>query len=197
MRADRASCPQCMQVNDHGHDDDCSDRAHHRTVRHNIVKGILVSALRRVKGTQVVVEPLLEANSHRRTDWRVHGTAAEDGSSNTDYDITFISTTNLTARRAPDRAQHEQQIALDGMRKAATNRLQAYLDAKAKTKIDFYAGATPTALIPLVFSFSGAEHPAVTKTFKHWRSIMPSFSYVTSCISVVLARTRAETFHLV
>ncbi|KAK0558571.1 hypothetical protein OC844_005043, partial [Tilletia horrida] len=125
------------------------NRSHLRTARHNIVKHLLVAALRRTKGTQVAVEPLLTADSNRRTDWRVHGTAAKDGSSNTDYDITFISTTNITAQRAPDRDKHEQQAARDGMRTAASTRLQAYLNAKAQTKINFYSGATPTALVPL------------------------------------------------
>ncbi|KAE8242020.1 hypothetical protein A4X06_0g7304, partial [Tilletia controversa] len=171
-------CPDCMQPNTHGHDDDCSDRPHRRTVRHDSSKHLFVAAIRRIKGATANLEPRIEAQSMRRTDWRVHGTTAAGGGGDTDYDITFISLTNATAQRAPDRAEHLALAAREGMRVAATKRLQAYLDAKARSKSRFYTDAVPTAFVPLVFSLEGAEHPQATTTLKQWRSLMPSFSYL-------------------
>ncbi|CAD7069307.1 unnamed protein product, partial [Tilletia caries] len=134
-------CPDCMQPNTHGHDDDCSDRPHRRTVRHDSSKHLFVAAIRRIKGATANLEPRIEAQSMRRTDWRVHGTTAAGGGGDTDYDITFISLTNATAQRAPDRAEHLALAAREGMRVAATKRLQAYLDAKARSKSRFYTDA--------------------------------------------------------
>ncbi|KAE8236882.1 hypothetical protein A4X13_0g8997 [Tilletia indica] len=197
VRSAAPVCSDCSQPNTHGHDDDCSDRSHRRTVRHDTTKFLFVAFLRRCKGTVVNAEPRIEAQSMRRTDWRVHGPAAAAGGGDTDYDITFISATNSTSQRAPDRAAHLLLAGQEGMRAAATKRLQAYLDVKAQHKSSFYNEAVPTAFVPLVFSLDGAEHPRATAALKQWRSLMPSFSYLVSCVSVVLARTRAETFRLV
>ncbi|CAD6927258.1 unnamed protein product, partial [Tilletia controversa] len=112
----------------------------------------------------------------RRTDWRVHGSAAAGGGGDTDYDITFVSLTNLSARRAPGRAEHLLLVNRLGMRAAATKRLHAYLDAKAKHKSQYYNGAVPTAFVPLVFSLEGATHAQAQATLKQWRSLIPSFS---------------------
>ncbi|KAE8239030.1 hypothetical protein A4X06_0g8537 [Tilletia controversa] len=197
IRAIGPICPDCMHPNIHGHDDDCGDRPHRRTVRHDTSKYIYVAALRRIKGVRVNPEPRIEAQSMRRTDWRVHGPAAAGGGGDTDYDITFVSLTNAGARGAPGRAEQLLQVEELGMRAVAKKRLHAYLDAKAQHKSQYYTGAVPTAFVPLVFSLEGAMQTQAKATLKQWRSLIPSFSYVVSCLSVVLARTRAETFRLV
>ncbi|KAE8224162.1 hypothetical protein CF319_g2903 [Tilletia indica] len=196
LRASGDICSDCLQPNSHGHDDDCGDRPHRRTVRHDSSKHLFVAALRRVKGVRVNAEPRIEAQSMRRTDWRVHGPAAAGGGGDTDYDITFVSLTNAGSQRAPGRTDHMLLASQQGMRVAATKRLNAYLDSKAQHKSQYYDGAVPTAFVPLVFSLEGAAQTQAKATLKQWRSVVPSYSYLISCLSVVLARTRAETFRL-
>ncbi|KAE8206917.1 hypothetical protein CF327_g7460 [Tilletia walkeri] len=130
-------CPDCLQPNCHGHDDDCGDRPHRRTVRHDSSKHLFVAALRRVKGVRVNPEPRIEAQSMRRTDWRVHGLAAAGGGGDTDYDFTFVSLINAGPQRAPGRADHMLLASQQGMRVAATKRLNAYLDSKAQHKSQY------------------------------------------------------------
>ncbi|CAD6969814.1 unnamed protein product, partial [Tilletia controversa] len=63
LRAAAPLCPDCTLPNSHGHDDDCGDRPHRRTVRHDNSKNLFVAALRRVKGVRVNAEPRIEEQS--------------------------------------------------------------------------------------------------------------------------------------
>ncbi|KAK0544533.1 hypothetical protein OC846_006038 [Tilletia horrida] len=145
----------------------------------------------------VIREPQL-VGDHHRTDLRVSGAGAPRGIL-TEFDFTFISTSAVEATRTAYTTSKRQLAAGKSPCVTAQSALDAILERKAVAKTVLYQqrlAQRGISFIPLVFSLEGAAHPAATATLKHWKSIMPFFSFFFSTFSTYLLRSRVQTFAL-
>ncbi|KAE8241548.1 hypothetical protein A4X03_0g8133, partial [Tilletia caries] len=195
IRHPHPKCPSCGLPNEHAHDDICRSRVHHYTSRHNKVRDLFARVLRETKDTQVIVEPRVEERfGQERTDLRVAGTGAPTGSV-VEFDITFTSLATKRAREWMVMEAGDLEWG-KGNKAGATWSTEQYLEEQARAKVAKYLGKTSTAFKPMVFSLDGVEGQDTQDVLKFWRTVVPSFSYVLDELSVILLRTRAESFLL-
>ncbi|KAE8237854.1 hypothetical protein A4X06_0g9084 [Tilletia controversa] len=160
LRRRQSTCPDCGQPNTHGHEDVCAQRVQRYNIRHDGTRNLLARGLRNTRRTQALVEPPVEERfGQRRTELRVAGVGAENGSS-IEFDLTFTSLatkqarTWLTKRTEQDKADEEWA---KGAKHGALWSIGKHLEERARDKVESYRGQTSTAFKPMVFSVGGAE----------------------------------------
>ncbi|KAK0519868.1 hypothetical protein OC835_007388 [Tilletia horrida] len=197
LPAPRGRCQTCGKRAPHGHDDICQLAPFRRIARHNRATKLHENELKRVEDTSVVREPRLIGDAHR-TDLRVSGKGAPLGVL-TEFDFTIISTASVDASKTVWTTGKRLEREGKGLWLRAQAALTAVLTKKAEAKSKLYLkplAQRGISFTPMVFSLEGAAHPDAIKTFIHWRSVAPSFSYTFTSFAVSLLRSRAETFAL-
>ncbi|KAE8217098.1 hypothetical protein CF319_g8737 [Tilletia indica] len=194
LAAPRPTCPDCGEVYIHGHDDTCRPRMHRRTKRHDGIRNLLAAAIRRIKDSTVIIEPRIEERlSQHRSDMPVSGPAAPGL---VEYDLTCISVHSKDARLKHRSKEVKEVLGELGFRAAVEKVIELQMEARAEKKRRKYAGIITLAFQPLVITLDGTLSKETAATFKHWRSLSPSWSSVSASIACTLLRTRAETYCL-
>jgi hypothetical protein len=184
-------CSLCASENAPGHAEVCVGRKRWITARHEQVKRAIASALGRIQGVRVTVEPSIGTTT-RRNDIRVTG-SNDSGLSNHEYDVTIVSlaTRDSVATRLPPSLQPttpaEQSHAL----------ITKFLNTIAAKKVLRLPGNN-VPFSPLVFTVGGMMEATTTKCLKTWQESMSASAFKALCnqLSLVLLRARAKTFVL-
>ncbi|CAD6938899.1 unnamed protein product, partial [Tilletia laevis] len=143
-----------------------------------------------------VIEPRIEERaSQHRSDMRVSGPAAPSGGL-VEYDLTCISVHSKDARTKHRSREVKEVMEEHGFRAAVEKVVELQMEAAAEKKRKKYAGIITLAFQPLVITLDGTLNKETAATFKHWRSLSPSWSSVSAAIACTLLRTRAETYCL-
>jgi hypothetical protein len=182
-RGSRALCHACGQVNELGHDDVCEKKPKFNVARHELLKRIMVDALKHCQTFgDVTMEPH-NPNSALRTDIRFTG-SRQGGMSAQEFDVTVVSMATQDAKRVYWEKTEK------------VGELQKVLDKFAQAKRAKYVGKTQGAFRPLVFSIGGAQEEETAKVFEEWQKVMsPStFSYMCRSISLTLLKARTKYF---
>ena len=183
-------CRYCALENSLGHDDVCLQRHNWRTHRHEALKTVLAYHLRRVQGTEVTVEPHIPGRLDR-TDLRLVGPASYLQASS-DYDLAIVSVFTVTV--LPPSAARDPASLWQATKKTIVERL----DTKAAEKTRRYAGLTPSAFHPIIFSSGGTPSSSTQLLLDFWRTVMTDETYLALYMSlgISLLRARARSFVL-
>ncbi|KAK0531122.1 hypothetical protein OC834_003076 [Tilletia horrida] len=131
----------------------------------------------------------------KRADIRINGTAAPRGVL-TEYDLTIISPTTAEANAITNSSDVQELVGAGRMEEAARLSLKRMMAKAAGRKEDHYQHLMEDGFIPLVLTADGVEDELVTATFKHWRSVIPTFSYTLNLIAAALIKMRAISWRL-
>ena len=163
--------------------------------RHEQVKRAIGTALSKIEGARVQVEPEI-LNTRRRNDIRITG-SEQSGIAWHQYDVTvvFLQTRDFMETRYPHNLSPtnpaERCHGLIGM----------FLNKTAKNKVSRLPAAAATSNIgfsPLVFTVGGMMEEGTVKTLKLWQESVPpsAFSTLWQQLSLILLRARAKSFVL-
>ena len=163
--------------------------------RHEQVKRAIGTALSKIEGARVQVEPEI-LNTRRRNDIRITG-SEQSGIAWHQYDVTvvFLQTRDFMETRYPHNLSPtnpaERCHGLIGMYlgKTAQNKVSRLPAAAANSNIGFS---------PLVFTVGGMMEEGTVKTLKLWQESVPpsAFSTLWQQLSLILLRARAKSFVL-
>ena len=184
-------CSLCGNENSAGHAEVCVGRKRWITARHEQVKRAIATALSKVQGVRVAVEPNIGA-TNRRNDMRVTGSGAS-GLANHEYDVTIVSLAtrdSIATRLLP--SQEPTNLA-----EKSHALITKFLNSVAANKIRRLP-ANNVPFSPLVFTVGGLMEATTTKCLKLWQDSMPISAFKSLCsqLSLVLLRARAKSFVL-
>ena len=185
-------CRQCgVRTVEVGHAEVCVHRQRWSTARHEQVKRAIASALSKIQGVAVVVEPLIGGTA-RRNDIRVTGNPAS-GVSRHEYDVTVVSlsTRDSVNTRIPPNLLPEDPA------ERCYSLITKFLDSKADDKIRRLP-RNGIPFTPLVFTVGGMMDKGTVEVMKLWQDTMPPAAFSTLCqqLSLILLKARARSFVL-
>ena len=174
-----------------GHAEVCIHRLRWNTARHEQVKRAIASALSKIQGVAVVVEPLIGGTA-RRNDIRVTGNPTS-GVARHEYDVTVVSLStrdSVNTRIPPNLLPEdpaERCYALIGK----------FLNSKADDKIRRLP-RNGIPFTPLVFTVGGMMDNGTVEVMKLWQNTMPPAAFSTLCqqLSLILLEALARSFVL-
>jgi hypothetical protein len=186
-----AVCSGCGCLNFAGHAEVCTERTRWNIARHEQVKRAIATALCKIEGVQVAVEPHI-GNTNRRNDIRVTGSEAS-GMSSHEYDVTVVSLATrdsiatilppgLHPTKSADRAH------------ALVNKFLTFTSDKKRQRLP----SNNIPFTPLVFSLGGMMDPGTIKALQTWQETVPPSVFASLCqqLSLILLRARAKSFVL-
>ena len=187
-----AVCNQCgLQTLEVGHAEVCVHRHNWSTARHEQVKRAIASALSKIQGVAVVVEPLIGGTA-RRNDIRITGNPMS-GVARHEYDVTVVSlsTRDSVNTRIPPNLLPEDPVA------RCYALIAKFLDSKAEDKIRRLP-RNGIPFTPLVFTVGGMMDKGTVEVMKLWQDTMPPAAFSTLCqqLSLILLKARARSFVL-
>lgn len=185
-------CRHCgIRTLEVGHAEVCVHRQKWNTARHEQVKRAIASALSKIPGVAVVVEPLI-GGTVRRNDIRVTGNPTS-GVARHEYDITVVSlsTRDSVETRIPP------NLAPDEPTERCYSLIAKFLDSKANDKIRRLP-RNGIPFTPLVFTVGGMMDKGTVEVMKLWQDTMPPAAFSTLCqqLSLILLKARARSFVL-
>ncbi|MGV2364916.1 MAG UNVERIFIED_CONTAM: hypothetical protein MIN83_26280, partial [Paenibacillus polymyxa] len=185
-------CNQCgLQTLEVGHAEVCVHRQSWSTARHEQVKRAIASALSKIQGVAVVVEPLIGGTA-RRNDIRVTGNPTS-GIARHEYDVTVVS---LSTRDSVNTRIHPNLTPEDPAERCYAL-IAKFLDSKANDKIRRLP-RNGIPFTPLVFTVGGMMDRGTVEVMKLWQDTMPPAAFSTLCqqLSLILLKARARSFVL-
>ena len=185
-------CPECgTRTLEVGHAEVCVHRQRWNTARHEQVKRAIASALSKIQGVAIVVEPLIGGTA-RRNDIRVTGNPTS-GVARHEYDVTVVSlsTRDSVETRIPP------NLSPDDPAERCYVLIAKFLDSKANDKIRRLP-RNGVPFTPLVFTVGGMMDKGTVDVMKLWQDIMPPAAFSTLCqqLSLILLKARARSFVL-
>jgi hypothetical protein len=185
-------CRQCgVRTVEVGHAEVCVHRQRWSTARHEQVKRAIASALSKIPGVAVVVEPLIEGTA-RRNDIRITGSQAS-GVARHEYDVTVVS---LSTRDSVNTRIPPTSLSDDPAERCHAL-IDKFLDSKAEDKIRRLP-RNGIPFTPLVFTVGGMMDKGTVAILQLWKETMPAATFATLCqqLSLILLKARARSFVL-